>query len=241
MNLKATSHPHADSREVDPSKTVRAVAINQMFALPSIFGSEIKKERSLERTGRLESEVSDEILLEQVKTGSHAALALLFRRYARMVRSVALRILRDQAEAEDLVQEVFLFVFQRILLFDPARGSGRSWIVQVTYHRAIDRRRHLASRRFYANKQLDEAVLAADEPISESSFYERSIEGALGTEMVEKIEAELSSDQRRTLQLHFFEGHTFEEIAALTGHAVGNVRNHYYRGLEKMRRLIFRK
>jgi len=182
---------------------------------------------------------SDEFLVEQLREGNHGALALLFRRYARLVRTVAYRILRDAAEAEDLLQEVFLFIFRKWALFDASRGSARSWIVQVTYHRAIDRRRHLASRHFYANAELDETLLTIDGPIADSAFYERSIEGSLGTEMLSKIAEALSIDQRKTIQLYFFEGYTFEEIAELTKQMVGNVRNHYYRGLDKIRKLVF--
>jgi RNA polymerase sigma-70 factor, ECF subfamily len=156
-----------------------------------------------------------------------------------LVRTVADRILGDAAEAEDLLQEVFLFIFRKWALFDASRGSARSWIVQVTYHRAIDRRRHLASRHFYANAELDETLLRIDGPMADSAFYERSIEGSLGTEMLSKIAEALSIDQRRTIQLYFFEGYTFEEIAELTKQMVGNVRNHYYRGLEKIRKLVF--
>ena len=184
-------------------------------------------------------EISDESLLAQIHEGNHGALALLFRRYARMVHTVASRIVRDAAEADDLVQEVFLFVFRRCALFDAARGSARSWIVQVTYHRAIDRRRHLASRHFYRNAELDETLLPVDEPWTETAFYERSVEGSLGTEMLGKIEEALSSDQRRTIQLYFFDGYAFEEIAHHLGQTVGNVRNHYYRGLERIRKLVF--
>ena len=185
-------------------------------------------------------ETSDEFLLEQLREGKDSALALLFRRYARMVRAVAFRILRDPAEAEDLLQEVFLFIFRKASLFDATRGSARSWIVQVTYHRAIDRRRHLTSRRFYASADLDEALLSIEEPATDTAFYERTIEGALGTEFLKRIEEALSSDQRGTLQLYFFEGHTFEEIAERIGQTVGNVRNHYYRALERIRKLVFR-
>jgi RNA polymerase sigma-70 factor (ECF subfamily) len=183
--------------------------------------------------------LSDESLLEQLREGSQVALALLFRRYARIVRAVAYRILRDWAEADDLLQEVFLFIFRKCALFDAGRGSARSWIVQVTYHRAIDRRRHLASRGYYSSEELDETLLTIDEPMSDTTFYERSIEGSLGTEMLRRIEEALSSDQRRTMLLYFFEGYTFEEIAERIGQTVGNARNHYYRGLEKIRKLVF--
>lgn len=121
-----------------------------------------------------------------------------------------------------------------------ARRSARSWIVQVTYHRAIDRRRHLASRNFYLNAELDEALVAIEEPMADTAFYERSIEGMLGIEMLGRIEEALSRDQLRTIQLYFFDGYSFEEIADLTGQTAGNVRNHYYRGLERIRKLIFK-
>lgn len=184
-------------------------------------------------------EIPDEDLLAQLREGNHNALALLFRRHARIVRSVAFRIVRDAAEADDLVQEVFLFAFRKAALFDPARGSARSWIVRVTRHRAIDRRRHLASRRFYASAELDETLLSIEEPVTDTTSYERSIEGSLGAETLKRIEEELTIDQRRTIELYFFDGYTFEEIAERTGQTTGNVRNHYYRGLERIRRLIF--
>lgn len=185
-------------------------------------------------------ELSDQCLLEQIRGGNQGALTLLFHRYARTVRAVASRVLRDAAEAEDLLQEVFLFIFRKAELFDPTRGSPRSWIVQVTYHRAIDRRRHLASRRFYTSANLEEALLGVEEPSTDTALYERTIEGALGADMPRRIEEALSEDQLKTLQLYFFEGHTFEEIAACLGQTVGNVRNHYYRSLDRIRKLVFR-
>ena len=87
--------------------------------------------------------------------GSREALAILFRRYARLVRTVAMRILRDDSEADDLLQDVFLFVHRNCSIFDSSRAAVRSWIVQMTYHRAIDRRRYLDSRHFYTRLDLD--------------------------------------------------------------------------------------
>jgi RNA polymerase sigma-70 factor, ECF subfamily len=182
---------------------------------------------------------TDEFLVARTSDGDREALALLFRRYARMVRTVAQRILRDPGEAEDLLQEVFLFVFRRAALFDPGRGSARSWLVQVTYHRAFDRRRHLTARHFYTNLELEEAVLGGEEPRAGTSSYEQTLEGALGREALGRIEEALSEDQRRVLRLCFVEGYTLSEIAALLGQTPGNVRNHYYRALEKMRAQVF--
>src|ERR1700683_372938 len=127
-------------------------------------------------------QASDEQLRAEVCEGAREALSLLFRRYARLVQTVAQRILRDPAEAEDLLQEVFLFVFRRAALFDPSRGSARSWLVQVTYHRAFDRRRHLMARHFYTNLELEEAGLGGEGAASPANLYDQTVEGVLGRE-----------------------------------------------------------
>lgn len=184
-------------------------------------------------------EGTDEHLLARTAAGDREALALLFRRYAQMVRTLSERILRDASEAEDLVQEVFLFVFRKGALFDPARGSARSWLVQVTYHRAFDRRRYLVSRRFYTNLELQEAILRAEEPGALTNSYDDSIEAALGRDALRRIDEALSEAQRLVIRLYFFDGHTLQEIAAVIGQSVGNVRNHYYRALEKIRKEVF--
>jgi RNA polymerase sigma-70 factor (ECF subfamily) len=184
-------------------------------------------------------EGTDEQLLARTAVGDREALALLFRRYAHTVRALAERILRDASEAEDLVQEVFLFVFRKGALFDPERGSARSWLIQVAYHRAFDRRRHLVSRRFYSNLELQEALLRAEEPAALTNSYEDSIEAALGRDALRRIDEVLSEAQRLVIRLYFFDGYTLQEIAAVSGQSVGNVRNHYYRALEKMRKEIF--
>jgi RNA polymerase sigma-70 factor, ECF subfamily len=186
-----------------------------------------------------QTEISDDTLLGQLREGDKEALAIIFRRHARIVRAVAYRILRDPSEADDLLQEVFLFIFRKSALFDAERGSARSWIVQVTYHRAIDRRRYLASRHFYTSVEIDEANLGIHAACAEFAFYEQSMEGTLGKEILRRLNESLSEDQRRVIQLYFFEGYTLEEIAGKLGQALGNIRNHYYRGLEKMRKQIF--
>lgn len=186
-----------------------------------------------------ESGGSDETLLDEVKTGSKDALAVLFLRYVKLVRSIGVRILRNEAEADDLVQEVFFFVFRKARLFDPERGTGRSWLLQVAYHRAFDRRRYLKSRNFYTNLEMHEFSFQAEAPIAAALSHENSIEAALGRNAMSRIEDSLSEVQRRVIRLHFVEGNSLQEIAGILGQTVGNVRNHYYRSLEKMRSEVF--
>jgi RNA polymerase sigma-70 factor (ECF subfamily) len=185
-----------------------------------------------------ESEISDEALMVRTCDGSREALALLFRRYARLVRTVAMRILRDDSEADDLLQDVFLFIHRNCSVFDSSKAAVRSWIVQMTYHRAIDRRRYLNSRHFYTRLDLEGAT---DLPAScsENREDEAFLGRLVGNTTVQGLLDTLTEDQRNTLSLHFFEGYTFDEIAAKLDQSLGNIRNHYYRGLDRLRRQVF--
>lgn len=182
----------------------------------------------------LRCETSDEKLLKRVGSGDKEALCLLFRRHARVVFCVACRILKDESEAEDLLQELFLFLFQKASLFDEAKSTGASWIIQMAYHRAIDRRRYLGARHHYTTQEFHEQQISG-------SSGQLSMDGIDAAALLEKLRDELSPEQQRTLELHLFEGYSFHEIAERTGQTFGNVRNHYYRGLERLRSYVFHK
>jgi len=143
---------------------------------------------------------------------------------------VACRILRDESEAEDLVQELFLFVFQKASVYDPAKSSGASWIIQMAYHRAIDRKRYLGVRHHYTSQEIEEERLPALKG-------KPSIDGVAARTLLEKFRGE----QRQTLEMHLFEGYSFHEIAERTGQSFTGVRHHYYRGLERLRQHVFAK
>jgi RNA polymerase sigma-70 factor (ECF subfamily) len=184
------------------------------------------------------SDISDRLLLEQIQQGDKEALGILFRRHARAVRNVASRILRNEAEADDLVQEVFLFIFRKAALFDATQGAARSWIFQVAYHRAFDRRRYLNSRHFYTSQDLEETGRLLANPGGELPFHELSMEGILGKQLTARLNARLTPEQQETIRLFFFEGHALKEIAQLTGRSLVNVRSHYYRGLARLRKYV---
>ena len=181
------------------------------------------------------TEFSDESLLRNISAGDRDSLALLFRRYGHLVRNVGQRILRDRVEADDLVQEVFLYIHRKSSLFDSSKGSASSWIVQVAYTQALLRRRHLKSQGFYMSGITDKPV-ESDQATNKGADYDHTVEGLFGRNGWKKIVGDLTQDQRETLRLHFFEGCTFTEIAEKLGQSYANVRNHHYRGLEKLRR-----
>jgi len=186
----------------------------------------------------IEPEISDETLMIRICEGSREALAILFRRYARLVRAVAVRILRDDSEADDLLQDVFLYVHRNCSIFDSSRAAVRSWIVQMTYHRAIDRRRYLNSRHFYTRLDLD-GVVGLPDTRSEGREGDDPFGSLVGNTTIQGLLRTVTEDQRNTLSLHFVEGYSFDEIAAKLDQTLGNVRNHYYRGLDKLRKQMF--
>jgi RNA polymerase sigma-70 factor (ECF subfamily) len=178
---------------------------------------------------------SDEALVCMVSTGAEDALAVLFRRYARLVRSVGQRTLRDSGEADDLVQEVFLYIHRRSKLFDQSKGSARSWIFQVAYTQALIRRRQLKTHGFYASPITDKTC--ENSPLStKGAHYDNTAEGFFGRNGWRNVWDSLTECQRETLRLHFYEGSTFTEIAKKLGQSYVNIRHHYYRGLEKLRK-----
>jgi RNA polymerase sigma-70 factor, ECF subfamily len=182
----------------------------------------------------VEEGVSDEVLLIRFTDGDDESLGCLFQRYGRLLRSVAARILRDASEAEDLIQDLFLFIHRKSVIFDSSQSSARSWIVQLTYHRAISRRRYLVTRQFYSHEDVEGVRGQVVGVATTENDY--SAETVLGRNGLEKVMETLTDDQRETLQLHFFEGYTLAEISEKLGQPHGNVRHHYYRGLAQLRK-----
>ena len=192
---------------------------------------------ALDGNGHVVASPTDEILVKRITDGDHEALGCLFQRYVGLIQGIATRILGDAAEAEDLVQDFFLFIQRRCSIFDSSKSSARSWLVQMAYHRAIERRRYLATRQFYAEAGLEGR---ADRLVGNATAeHDYSAEAVFGRNGLTKVLGVLSEDQRETLRLHFFEGYTLAEIGTKLGQPVGNVRHHYYRALDKLRKQIF--
>src|ERR1700691_1711796 len=180
-------------------------------------------------------EIPDEALMARVQIGDVDALALLFRRFAHPVRNVGQRILWQTGEADDLVQEVFLYIHRKSKLFDQSKGSARSWIFQVAYTQALIRRRQLKTHGFYASPITDKTFENSPRSIK-GTHYDNTAEGFFGRNGWRSVWDSLTECQRETLRLHFYEGCTFTEIAEKLGQSYVNIRHHYYRGLEKLRK-----
>jgi RNA polymerase sigma-70 factor (ECF subfamily) len=179
--------------------------------------------------------LSDEELCREVCKGNHVAFLVLFDRYWQDVFRLAYSVLRNKAEAEDLVQGLFLEVHTTMLRYDEQRGSFRTLLLRYGYTRAIDQRRHLESRRYYTSLQIEELepeVLARDMSLASGLSLEE------GTRLIEQGLEQLDDKQRAAVTAYFFRGLSVNEIAHELGESFGNARHHLYRGLERMRRVL---
>ena len=133
------------------------------------------------------------------------------------------------------MQEVFFEIFNKAAQFDPAKGSTKTWILQYAYHRSLSRRQYLALRNFYDRRQITERE------VSESNSLDVSWRGLTFREwrpVIEQGLATLNEKQRQTLDLACFQGLLLSEIAERTKESLPNVRHHYYRGLEGLRKFL---
>jgi RNA polymerase sigma-70 factor, ECF subfamily len=221
------------------SRAGKSVDSSDFPALRSSWPQEKLSSRSLPSlASSVEPCESDEDLLRRICGNDREALAILFRRYAVLVRGVAYRVVRNAVEADDLVQDIFLLVHRLCASFDSSKGSARFWILQMTYRRAISRRRYLTSRHFYNTVDIEDmAEILKDRTATDQ--FENSCSGLLGAGRLEQAWETLSAGQRQTLWLHFFEGYTLEEIAAKLGKSRGNIKHHFFRGLDRLRKQVF--
>jgi RNA polymerase sigma-70 factor, ECF subfamily len=152
-------------------------------------------------------------LLERVRGGDQSAMAEIFDRYGAAVYSVALRILKDSGQAEDVAQEIFLQVWRRPDQFVEGRGSLGGWLVVLARNRAID-----VLRRKKPSDSIEDAILASPGDLASE------VERAALTEKVRNALKSLPPEQKRSMELAFFEGLSHSEIAEKTGDPLGTVK-----------------
>jgi RNA polymerase sigma-70 factor, ECF subfamily len=179
--------------------------------------------------------LSDAEAMARLQSSHSEALEVLFDRYSRLVLSIARGVVRDAGEAEDVVQEVFFYIYKKSIHFDGSKGSVKNWILQIALHRALDRKAHLARRGFYAGTEIE---TLADTLMGETDL-DREIASKLNRTQLEKAFSQLSTIQRRTLALFYFEGLGLREISEKLNEPLGNTRHHFYRGLERLRKSAF--
>jgi RNA polymerase sigma-70 factor (ECF subfamily) len=178
---------------------------------------------------------SDAELVRLLVAGNHDAMTVIFDRYYRLIMSVALRMLRDVAEAEEVVQIVFTQFFQKANLFDVTKGNLGNWLLQYAYGRTINHKRSLNARHFYDQVPFDE--MNTDSPPA-TYLHAFNLDPRDARRLVEQILPRLNEKQRFVIERVFFEGVKISEVATQTGEPLGNLLHDYYRGIEKLRRFL---
>jgi RNA polymerase sigma-70 factor (ECF subfamily) len=176
---------------------------------------------------------ADRALIARIEGRDAGALATLYDRHGGRLLGLAQRILGDTGEAEDVVQEVFLHVWKSAATFDAARGPVLAWLLVATRSRSIDRLRSRRSAGRASGRPLDEAPeIASGDDVEQDAAareWETKCRGAIG---------QLPEDQKRALELAYFEGLTQQEIAERTGTPLGTVKTRVRLGLMKLRELM---
>lgn len=168
-----------------------------------------------------------ESVLAEVAKGDEDAFRFLYDQAAPAVLGIVLRVLRDPAQSEEVMQEVLLEVWRMAARFDPSAGSAWAWILTLAHRRAVDRVRS-EQRATERERQAATAVIAYDE-VSDA------VQEALEHQRVRRCLAGLTDLQRESVLLAYYGGHSYREVARLLGVAVGTVKTRMRDGLIRLR------
>lgn len=174
-------------------------------------------------------QASDAVLIVAVGRWRQEALAEAYRRHAGAVFALARRLLASREEAEEVVQDVFVRLWHSPDRFDPARGSLRSYLLAMTHGRAIDRIRSDTSRRGREERDARRTATGAYD-------LEHEVVDLVNAEQVRAALAVLTEDEREAIQLAYFGGHTYSEVATMLQTPTGTVKGRMRTALTKLRR-----
>ncbi len=183
--------------------------------------------------------VGDEALIARLAAGDTAALSLLYDRYSGAVYSLAARIVGDRQVAEDLLQEVFVRVWQRAGTYQGARGKPLTWVLGIAHNLAIDEVRRRRRRPLEADDRDEEGQLTALQalPAVDSDPSDLTWE-RLRREQIMAALAQLPEAQRILIELAYFEGYTQSQLAARLGEPLGTIKTRMRLAAQKLRELL---
>jgi RNA polymerase sigma-70 factor, ECF subfamily len=169
----------------------------------------------------------DAALLNKVEQGDQSAMGALFDRYSGIVYSVALRVLKDTGQAEDVMQDIFIQIWKKPTAFISGRGSLGAWLVVVARNRAID-----GLRRRRPTDSVDDVVLASSTDLAAEAERNTLME------KVRVIMHDLPLEQRKSVEMAYFEGMSHSEISEKTGDPLGTVKTRIRLALITLRKAM---
>ncbi len=167
--------------------------------------------------------------MEQVARGDQQAFALLYDRFADRVYGLVRRVLRDPSQSEEVVQEVFVAAWRQARRYDASKGQVATWLLTLSHRRAVDR-----VRSEQASRNREERVVRGERGRAFDSVAEQ-VETTLEHEQVRRALDELTDLQREAVELAYFGGNTYREVAELLGAPLGTVKTRLRDGLMRLR------
>jgi len=175
--------------------------------------------------------MTDQELIASVAKRNRQAFDLFYDRYAQIIFNLCVRILKEEAEAEDVLQEIFVQVWREAERFDPSRASVKTWLFTIARSRSLDRYRSRKTARQRIDEGAEENLeqLSSNEDLQATTMMQKYVSNALG---------QLTKDQRVVLELSYYQGMTQEEIADRLGEPLGTVKSRIRSALIKLRSLF---
>ena len=173
-------------------------------------------------------EASDAQLVTLVARYDEIALAEIYRRHGGAVFGLARRVLDNQTEAEDVTQEIFLRLWNQPERFDPSRGTLRSFLLTQTHSRAVDVIRSLTSSR---RREMNAAAQTAN---TSYDVHRAAWDVVVSAEVLKALQ-ELPIEERRAIELAYFQGHTYVQVAQILDEPEGTVKGRIRNGMRRMR------
>ncbi len=231
-------HPfHGHIRTIDELyRLMSSCAAQTLFEIQDCESSKKSLSSSQSKPMKDPDEIAFEVeLLRKISQGDRGSLSDLYDRYSTVLYSIALRIVNNEAEAEDLLQDVFIMLWEKAGMYDPSRGKPLTWVISLTRNKSIDRLRSLQRRhRLKDEVEKESKVIEMNaQPDSREEVYaleaSRTIRAAV---------AQLSNEQRQAIELAYFSGLTQSEIAEQLNQPLGTIKARIRRGMIKLRTLL---